>query len=427
MITNGHNTNDFFDGLSPIEIDQFPMFPTPWNTEGVGSAWTWNGYFLILQKHPRPVFMSLAGKKSQQRNDMNVTISYAMLVYEKIAPGLTLSDKPPKPVFAVSINQIYYGSFSPGILLYTYDSHGFVNHGQYRDPLTDKAVTEKFFSLIRQRFALIDEPKLIGRMEDAFGNPLTGLDKKENYDLGDSSKEFGFFPSFNSESKNPIKRKIGVLREKSSGVDPLFIKFLISCFVIVALCVYLVVNESKEEAKPVAQPDPPKVDQSLLTQVKKPPEGTDQVLGIPEINWCIAEQIALDTQEKILKNKNQVKYYNERVKDYNKRCSRFRYKPNEYRHAIEAVNEKRKQIVEEAHLDLIKGTVHGKKPEINGTNRVAEVQRKLKQLKYSITVDGDLGPITLEAIKRFQKSNGMPMTGIIDDRLIEALDKAIGK
>lgn len=56
---------------------------------------------------------------------------------------------------------------------------------------------------------------------------------------------------------------------------------------------------------------------------------------------------------------------------------------------------------------------------------VAQVQRRLKELGYTEigNVDGDFGTFTENAILIFQKDNGLPITGAIDEALIVALAK----
>lgn len=57
---------------------------------------------------------------------------------------------------------------------------------------------------------------------------------------------------------------------------------------------------------------------------------------------------------------------------------------------------------------------------------VAQVQRRLKELGYTEigNLDGDFGDLTEDTIILFQKYNGLPMTGAIDEALIVALAKA---
>ncbi|WP_172746710.1 peptidoglycan-binding protein [Neorhizobium sp. T25_13] len=53
---------------------------------------------------------------------------------------------------------------------------------------------------------------------------------------------------------------------------------------------------------------------------------------------------------------------------------------------------------------------------------VAEIQRRLNALGYPVgTADGETGPRTRQAIANFQRDNGLPPTGLADDRLRSAL------
>ncbi len=66
-------------------------------------------------------------------------------------------------------------------------------------------------------------------------------------------------------------------------------------------------------------------------------------------------------------------------------------------------------------------------------DQVKEAQKALKQLGYDIGtfgkgidgVDGKFGKMTESAIKAFQTTNGLKATGIVDDKTIAALDKAV--
>jgi hypothetical protein len=56
---------------------------------------------------------------------------------------------------------------------------------------------------------------------------------------------------------------------------------------------------------------------------------------------------------------------------------------------------------------------------------VAELQRDLVKLGYDIEIDGDYGPITADAVIRYQRRAGLTQTGIADHATIEAIDAAI--
>ncbi len=53
---------------------------------------------------------------------------------------------------------------------------------------------------------------------------------------------------------------------------------------------------------------------------------------------------------------------------------------------------------------------------------VANVQSALQDLGYYLyEVDGIFGPITQEALAKFQRSQGIPVTGVIDPKTLGAL------
>ncbi len=60
-----------------------------------------------------------------------------------------------------------------------------------------------------------------------------------------------------------------------------------------------------------------------------------------------------------------------------------------------------------------------------GSNEVRALQRRLKELGwYSGSVDGDFGPATLEAVKGFQRANGLTVDGKAGEKTLEKLRSA---
>jgi Putative peptidoglycan binding domain/Transglycosylase SLT domain len=57
---------------------------------------------------------------------------------------------------------------------------------------------------------------------------------------------------------------------------------------------------------------------------------------------------------------------------------------------------------------------------------VAQVQYVLKSFGYSVVVDSDFGPQTLRAVRHFQKANGLPATGIVEQQTLAALGIVLG-
>ena len=57
-----------------------------------------------------------------------------------------------------------------------------------------------------------------------------------------------------------------------------------------------------------------------------------------------------------------------------------------------------------------------------GSPEVRRVQKALADLGYGpLTVDGRLGGQTANAVRRFRLDHGLPLSGDIDDRLVEVL------
>jgi TRAP-type C4-dicarboxylate transport system substrate-binding protein len=72
-------------------------------------------------------------------------------------------------------------------------------------------------------------------------------------------------------------------------------------------------------------------------------------------------------------------------------------------------------------LEAKAGQVKAASPEENA-RRISRVQEKLQSMGYyTLKVDGVLGPRTYWGIKRYQQDRGLPVTGVIDDTLLNSL------
>src|SRR5262249_47018522 len=68
-------------------------------------------------------------------------------------------------------------------------------------------------------------------------------------------------------------------------------------------------------------------------------------------------------------------------------------------------------------------TMNQEKPKhaMMSRKRVEQIQAALDSHGQNIPVDGIWGPKTVEALKAFQKSNGLPATGHLDHKTLKAL------
>lgn len=56
---------------------------------------------------------------------------------------------------------------------------------------------------------------------------------------------------------------------------------------------------------------------------------------------------------------------------------------------------------------------------------VRELQRMLRSLGYTLEIDGKCGPITVQCVKSFQGTSGLPRSGVVDAQTWAALDAAV--
>lgn len=164
---------------------------------------------------------------------------------------------------------------------------------------------------------------------------------------------------------------------------------------------------------------------------EKPPAGTDLVLSVPQIRYCVAEDIRLDAAKGVINNyvEADVDRFNAMVADYNSRCSRFRYRRGALESArsdIEAIRlllqaEGRSRFVRRPNLGSQQPRAEGARPSFDGV--VLAIQRRLNELGYDAGVpDGLVGAKTASAISAFQRDQGLPIDGTPSASLVSRLD-----
>lgn len=86
----------------------------------------------------------------------------------------------------------------------------------------------------------------------------------------------------------------------------------------------------------------------------RPNKGTNLVLNIPQIRYCLSEEIRLTAIKSTVDDtsEGQVDRLNERINDYNARCGNFRYYPGDLETARSEIEQYRPQISFEGQRDF---------------------------------------------------------------------------
>lgn len=156
--------------------------------------------------------------------------------------------------------------------------------------------------------------------------------------------------------------------------------------------------------------------------------GTDLVLSVPQLRYCVAEDIRLDAAKTVINNyvEADVGRFNAMVADYNSRCSQFRYRRGALESAksdIEAIRsllqaEGRSRFVRRPSRGFQRTPSETVRPSFDGL--VLSIQRRLNELGYDAGApDGFAGPKTRAAITAFQKDEGLQVDGIASTSLLE--------
>lgn len=179
--------------------------------------------------------------------------------------------------------------------------------------------------------------------------------------------------------------------------------------------------------------------QSAGLQYTKPSVGSNNVLSVPEIRWCIREGIRIEAMRDIIDNNTGIDEFNQIVNDYNSRCGSYRYREGSQSRAERDVEAYRTQIVSEAirearqlgrsyqpsYPSVSPGVSTSTAPKKPNAQFTREAQQILADLGYDPgPVDGDYGRRTADAVKAFQRDVGITQDGWIDEDLLSTLRRA---
>lgn len=177
--------------------------------------------------------------------------------------------------------------------------------------------------------------------------------------------------------------------------------------------------------------------------------GSEKVLGVAEIRWCLRNSIYLDSMRNTITSDKGVDWFNARVQDHNDYCSAYRYRRGDLdlaKRDVEEIRssimseglEKAKEIERNARAKPRPKPVPQQQPSVTqqpapATNQssatsyydkdvVWYVQNELKRQGYAVgTVDGVMGRKTVRAIRQYQANHSLPVTGEIDEVLLRRL------
>ena len=426
-----------------LELTKWPNLPAPWSSVDSGETWVWGDFFLTFQTKPKSVLdltMEMQGKKSEFQG---IIYHYAMSVFYRI-------DKNPhgpshRPIMTIALEQAdmsmltkmlgnnageslqaKVGSTMPLMIgLFTGETR--LNLGSYEGDTSAQTVKRKFFEILGQQLGVSGQPRLIGDLEQAHGHPETGL------------------PAKNPQRETPPSKP----EDNGSTVK---LVFGIICG---SICLFYVLyqlilsgqndkqptqtppSSSRSYASPQRSPAPVAQTPSAAQnggQYTKPPIGTNNVLSVPEIQWCMRNGIRIDTMRDHIDTNAGVDAFNRIVNDHNSRCGSYRYRQGSQAQAERNVERYRNQIVADA---IREAKQLGRPQAASPSSRVSsaptkpnakytrEAQQLLTDLGYDPgPVDGAYGRRTAEAVKAFQRKAGVAQDGRIDENLLNMLRKA---
>jgi hypothetical protein len=195
---------------------------------------------------------------------------------------------------------------------------------------------------------------------------------------------------------------------------------------------------SHEQGTPALATKDSSVAQNHVAQYIKPSIGTNNVLSMPEIRWCIREGIRIETMRNVVNTNNGIKKFNKKVNDYNTRCGSYRYRKGSLSRAKRDVEPYRSEIVHDAISNAKKYdqqhlTSSSISPNLSkrwtaknpSTQYTKEAQQLLKDLNYNPgPIDGKYGRQTADAVRAFQNDAGLTQDGRIDQNLLISLWRA---
>ena len=193
-------------------------------------------------------------------------------------------------------------------------------------------------------------------------------------------------------------------------------------------------SDSYPQSSTAPDAQTPSSTKSTELEYTKPPVGTNNVLYVSEIRWCIRERIRIEAIRDVLDTDEGINEFNRIVNNYNSRCGSYRYRQGSRSRAERDVEPSRSQIVAESIAEARKTSPPQRSSSDYPASRVpkkpsAEYTREAQQILTDLgyrpgQVDGQYGRLTASAVKSFQRDVGIAQDGWIDQDLLNKLRRA---
>ena len=136
-------------------------------------------------------------------------------------------------------------------------------------------------------------------------------------------------------------------------------KWILGIVVIICVIIWvgeLVNNSGSSNTKPTYNSSSPyqNYDSEVVLQYSKPSIGTNNVLSVSQIRWCIRGSIRIEAMRDIIDTNEGIDAFNQIINDYNSRCGSYQYSQGSRQHAERDIEAYRSQIVKEAIRDASK-------------------------------------------------------------------------
>ena len=462
-----------------LDMTELPTCPMPWSSTNDGETWVWGDFFFLFEKNPKPAFEKALEELGKELEKSGQNIEWSGLIFHYSMSVFYRIDRNPhgplqKPIMSVTLEQadsnmpleVQRGleSETPQsreskkeepMKITLFSGRTERDLGEYDGDFNPVAVKRRFFEILKEELGVQGQPKMIGDLEKAFGHPETGLPPNNSIPVdSECNKEkrrargklhlailsllpiilFGIIYNY-SHNTSSLDAKVAakksrdeyvnaVMSDKTTGKE--FDEYM------KALMAGKPAGKGKNSDLSLKNeaPDIAPISTERGLEFKKPRGGKNNLLSVQEIRWCIREDIRIEAMRGIVETNKEIIEFNKMVDDYNNRCGSYRFYPDSRKKAEQDINPIRELIIAEA-ISKVKqwGNTNNYSTSNASTSskklskkEIKEIQELLIDLGFAPgPVDGKYGSRTAQAVKAFQRSQGITQNGILDQGLLKLL------